>query len=109
MFKIEYKEMIDSYVIVNEKYECLHSDGSIYYVCGEYWPTRELAQAVLDKYQPHVWEHGDIFRHGSTIMIYLYPLSGEEIRSISSRCCGNCDPKFYLKDATFLFNITEKL
>jgi hypothetical protein len=27
----------------------LHADGRSYYRCGEYWPTKEQAQAVLDK------------------------------------------------------------
>ena len=31
----------------------LHSDGQVL-PTPEYWPTRELAQAVLDKYQPEV-------------------------------------------------------
>ena len=88
----------------------LHSNGKVYGT-REYWPTPELAQAVLDKYQPpHVWEHGDVFENwGGVIMIYLMPNTGPEVRSIVCQCTGTCNVISQLEDATFLFNIREKL
>ena len=35
----------------NENGNYLHSDGNWFKLCPEWWPTRELAQVVLDKYQ----------------------------------------------------------
>ena len=88
----------------------LHSDGSVL-SCAEFWPTREQAQAVLDKYQPeHVWEHGDVFkRESGTVMIYI-----DTIGKGASVFC--VDHKPYVNGglsctdgATFLFNIKDKL
>lgn len=36
--------------IIDDNHNYLHSDGVVY-PCGEYWPTQEQAQAVLDKYR----------------------------------------------------------
>ncbi len=74
--------------IVDDNHNYLHSDGVVY-PCGEYWPTKKQAQAVLDKFRcfekfarlafsysmgtasfqtkiepkpKHVWKHGDVFR-----------------------------------------------
>jgi hypothetical protein len=57
----------------------------------------------------HQWEHGDVFLHGDITMIYLTPYTGPELRSISCECMGCCEPKNYLPEATFLFNIKDKL
>ncbi len=98
-----------SYKIVNKQGEFLHSDGSIL-SRGEYWCSEGRAQAVLDKFQPtHVWEHGDVFDPGwHTIMIYLTPGSGPEVRSVSCVCTGTCGVSV-LRNATFLFNIKDLL
>jgi len=152
----------------------LHSDGSIYRV-REFWPTRELAQAVLDKWQhehdewqqvvetahaaikartvrqvaamvareiriearttrlaadardaleairarkpEHVWVHGDVFMaktrdQGQQAMIYLNPsphaLSVIFLHPNGKNWASHAVSR-YLKDATFLFNIREKL
>lgn len=89
----------------------LHSDGSIYGT-GEYWPTREDAQAVLDKFQPkHVWKHGDVFinRTGTT-MIYIMLINKPQIFCCPGECSGHVtDMEYYLENAKFLFNIKEKI
>ncbi|KKK57424.1 hypothetical protein LCGC14_3054590, partial [marine sediment metagenome] len=97
----------------------MHSDGSVLNTC-EYWPTRELAQAVLDKYQPaHVWVHGDVFDdgNGQWPKIYIH-IMGEKPQVF--RLCGpigeNGMPTLSMVKSytncpgvTFLFNIKDKL
>lgn len=39
-----------SWAITDRTGYYLHSDGQLYYFCSEHWPTREQAQAVLDKF-----------------------------------------------------------
>ena len=41
---------VQVFKIVDDNYNYLHSDGVVY-PCGEYWPTKEQAQAVLDKFR----------------------------------------------------------
>ena len=102
-----------SYRITNEDDNHLHSDGSVYRT-PEYWPTRELAQAVLDKYQPkHVWEHGDIFMSGNLLMIYIqycYDKLPQAIclnPPVHGPATGRMNAR--LARSTFLFNIKDKL
>ncbi len=102
---------------VSDKY--MHRDGEMIKGAPEYWPARELAQAVLDKYQPeHVWEHGDVFESGdpitSGIMMYVYPIISHKTEPILVYINQGYYPptkgiNTYLKDATFLFNIKDKL
>lgn len=108
------------YIAEHEKCvsRCLHSDGSVYST-REFWPTRELAQSVLDKYQPaHVWKHGDVFEtetlsQGRQTMIFL-SVQGLEtcvifLASNSRNRNASRQLGAYLKNATFLFNIKSKL
>ena len=91
----------------------LHSDGSLYYTV-EYFHTRELAQAVLDKFYPkpeHVWENGDVFISGTTSgshMIYMHYFDDrkDQVFSLNKDIGGpaiNIDA--CMKGAKFLFNI----
>lgn len=110
MFHIEPAN--EQFVLVDTARNGLHSDGTIYYACYEFFPSREAAQTILDKFYPkpgHVWKHGDVFNYKGTIMIYLTPLTGPEVRSISCRCTGDCDVDTHIHDAKFLFNIKEKI
>jgi hypothetical protein len=99
----------------------LHSDGSVFKT-PEYWPTREVAQVILDKFQPpkpkHVWRHGDVFeRENGAVLIYLVVSGGPLVYCL--RPTGWFAPSFHpdaaglvdecLKDAKFLFNVREKL
>jgi hypothetical protein len=102
--------------IVDDNHNYLHSDGAVYN-CGEYWPTREQAQVVLDKYRPlHVWRHGDVFvgMDGEKYMYFRlvqgYPRGVPMVFSLDgyivyrgSKIIPIC------KYATFLFNINDKL
>ena len=112
MFKVTKGTNSGNWSITDENRNYMHGDGSVFHRCGEYWPTREQAQAVLDKYQPpHVWEHGDVFQIGKCIMMYLsaYPepavihLNVEHTQRVWWNLPG------YLTGATFLFNIKDKL
>ena len=111
MFKVtEY--CTGSYQIINGD-KRLHSDGSIYETT-EYWPTRELAQAVLDKYQPvpkHVWKHGDVFKTpGYLIMMFVKTHDKPaKVIYLNDDMNATCKTQEYLGNATFLFNIREKL
>jgi hypothetical protein len=87
------------------------------HVTPEYWPTRELAQAVLDKFQPkpeHVWEHGDVFRgRDGEIEIYMERLRRKpRVFCLTKRnYCEGHDDEWALNmiGCEFLFNIKEKL
>jgi len=91
----------------------LHSDGSWFMLCPEWWPTREFAQAVLDKYQPpkpeHVWEHGDVFRRESgTVMVYLVIADvGPVVYLLTYAGPGKGMLDICLADATFICNIKD--
>jgi hypothetical protein len=94
----------------------MHQDGSIVSKCSERWPTREQAQAVLDKYQPkHEWKHGDVFRlNGLTAytMMYIDTCTPDDPPSVvyvndNTRACGPTAE--YLAGAMFLFNIKDRL
>lgn len=101
-----------AYYIKNNLGNYMHSDGNVYRT-REYWPTRELAQAVLDKYQPpHVWEHGDVFRttQGWIMMYHRFFSNPPQVMCIVGLCDGPSEMmERNLQDATFLFNIREKL
>ena len=95
----------------NEFY--LHSNGRVLYGYTEYWPTREMAEEILDKYYPkpaHVWEHGDVFRRKSgTVMMYSNTLEkGASVFCVDHTPYGN-GVMSCLDDAVFLFNIKDKL
>lgn len=113
MFEIR-EHMIAGFVIAptDEPSHYLHSDGSIYYGCPECWPTREHAQAVLDKYQPpeHVWKHGDVFKNPGVRepQIYLEHADGPIVCVLEEAGRGGT-PEIQLSCATFLFNIKDKL
>ena len=111
MFEVKLgSTILGTYCISDDYRNYMHRDGEVIYNTCEYWPTREQAQAVLDKFRPvHVWKHADVLQHGLTTMIYLTPSTGPELRSISCECTGRYEPENYLKDATFLFNIKSKL
>jgi len=91
----------------------LHSDGSVFAHCPEYWPTREHAEQILDEYYPkpkHVWKNGDVFKIQGYPMIYLCEgMSLPRVHHLTSGHMATCSIESYLKDATFLFNIAEKL
>jgi hypothetical protein len=97
--------------IVDNNHNYLHSDGVVY-PCGEYWPTREQAQAVLDKFQPapppHVWTHGDVFENSAGVFIYFEPYGGKVTINVL-RSKGSGTPNIQLPGSTFLFNIKDAL
>ncbi len=94
----------------------LHSDGSVYRTV-EYWPTRELAQTVLDKYYPkHVWKHGDVFNSDGEYPKVYIKISDQQPQVFHLQGAPNDEGMVamghfskYLKDATFLFNINNIL
>ena len=90
----------------------LHSDGRIFTRCPEYWPAREHAEEILDKYYPepkHVWKHGDVFVVQNFPMICLCEGTSRRVYHLTSGHMATCSMESYLKDATFLFNIKDKL
>ena len=96
----------------------LHSDGQVFNT-PEYWPTKEAAQAVLDKFYPkpkHVWEHGDVFKSVHKfipdVMMYLHPEKkhgkrGPRVVYMSSDTYAYGPINQYLADTKFLFNIKD--
>jgi hypothetical protein len=114
--KYEGIAMDERWVVRDEGMNHLHCDGSVYHMCPEYWPTREQAQAVLDKHRPHVWKHGDVFRRKSgAVDIYIMLNAGPIVYNLRSKYYrghpGTAAPdyKVCLADAKFLFNIKDKL
>lgn len=120
MFEIrKWRQGYGNYYLKDKDGDFLHSDGQIYHHAAEYWPTRALAQTVLDKYlPPHVWKHGDVFRRSSgTVMVYIVVDDGPIVYCVYPS--DNFYPDYHpgsrgdlnacLLDATFLFNIKEKL
>ena len=114
MFRVRYMGNSNWYIADGHSY--LHSDGRVFNT-REYFPTEEIAQAVLDKFYPkpqHVWEHGDVVKcYDDTIVICVnikgklrifglgYPRFNEtEEYSVSVNLDG---------EAVFLFNIKEKI
>ena len=119
MFKVNELQGIHLFKIVDsQRGVCLHSDGSIL-TTSEYWPTREQAQAVLDKFQPkHVWKHGDVFKNGNKsspgTMMYIHPEKqfGErepQVIYVYRDTYPYDSVERYTNGATFLFNIKDKL
>lgn len=122
MFEIQQQIPSSFFIKSNKRCLCiyLHSDGQSLSTI-EFWPTREHAQAVLDKFYPepkHEWEHGDVFRsngmdHGQT-MVYLHPEKRYEKRKpsvvyVSSDTYAYSEVDVYLIGAKFLFNIKDIL
>ena len=92
----------------------LHSNGKIYHCAAEYWPTKEEAQAVLDKFQPkHISKHGDVFESARGIkMIYMHYYSNRPAQAIGliEPVAGPAlDMDSCMDGAEFLFNIREKI
>ena len=101
------------YKIIDGQGNYLHSDGSIQ-PCGEYWPTEEQAQTVLDKYYPHKWKHGDVFETSRGFnMMYLAPNAYHarpRVIYLENIMEATCPVEEYCNSTTtFLFNIKEKL
>ena len=115
MFKVRQWTNNGNFSITDEDRNYMHGDGVVYHRCGEYWPTRKLAQAVLNKYQPpHVWEHGDVLiLNEGTIATYhclAFPHSVPAIFSLDGHKTFHGDiVPCALVSAEFLFNIREKL
>lgn len=118
MFSIEPAN--GQFVLVDSARNGLHSDGSIYYRCYEFFPTQEDAQAVLDKFRPelkHVWKHGDVFESGHPlnpgIMMLVQPGLPYNIKPcvvwLNTDCHAYSPVSEYLVGAKFLFNIKEKI
>ncbi|KKN77863.1 hypothetical protein LCGC14_0356000 [marine sediment metagenome] len=119
----ECHDIIHNWYIDRGTEDYMHRDGEIVHGAVEYWPTREQAQAVLDKFQPpHVWEHGDVFRWiepigDGSVMVYLIIDAGPVVYTLVSEPEDHVDyhpavacpePVKLLENATFLFNIREK-
>lgn len=115
MFEIE--QWGEHYFIVDAVKNSLHSDGSVYDTL-EYFPTKETAQKILDKYYPkpkHEWKHGDVFKFTACTdygtMMYVHPRY-DKVASVVYVDRDNkphSDIEHYLKNAKFLFNIKEKI
>lgn len=109
----------DRYYITDDQELYLHSDGSVFYRSIEYWPTQEVAQIILDKFQPkHVWEHGDVFECREeiegAIMIYMgAKYDKPQVFYLLHPTYDNLGTSLpacrYLENAKFLFNIRSKL
>ena len=106
-----------SFIVCINKNNCLHSDGRIF-PTREYFPTREDAQKILDKFHPkpeHVWENGDVFESGVGLqnpMIYHHYGDNrkDQVFSLDVNIGGPArNFAACLGGATFLFNIKEKL
>lgn len=111
MFTIQ--KYVDSFILHDTRNgNNLHSDGSVYKT-AEYFPTLEVAQAVLDKYQPqYVHKHGDILVNNDGVsVIYLV------INCIPrAYCLGSYGvPRWgrelaeFLTGAKFLFNVNDRI
>jgi len=115
MFEIKHTIGSEVVFISNEKMSYLHSDGSIYDV-AEFFPSKEIAQKVLDKFYPkpeHVWEHGDVFvTKGDLFMIYIAPIYNKPALAfcLTPPIGGPAsDTNDCLSRGKFLFNIKDKI
>ena len=107
----------------------LHRDGEVVNSAAEYWRTREEAEAVLEKFYPEPkglpqrkWKHGDVFFGGGCgskrPKIYIH-IKGKKPQVFHLFCpengnqgleaCGDVKSYTEWSDATFLFNIKDKL
>ena len=121
MFKVSQFRNNNNFTVSDGNKNYLHSDGRVFYRCGEYFPTEADAQAVLDKFYPkpeHVWEHGDVFESGhpvnSGIMMYIRQDEGGKVKKVrviylNTDTYPCSPPESYLNGAKFLFNIKEKI
>lgn len=99
------------WMIVGGCVDHLHSDGSVYHQCPEYWPEEAQARAVLDKFQPeHVWMHGDVFRtkNNGSLMIHLVLFDGPVVYILEYSGPDKGAVSYCLEGATFLFNVRDK-
>lgn len=69
----------------------------------------EKREKESSKPEAHKWKHGDVFKYGDVTMIYLSPLSGPVVLSLSCQCTGDCPVERHLQSGEFLFNIQEEL
>ncbi len=117
MNKFEVKQLLNGTCYISDgSANYMHRDGEIVYDAREYWPTRKQAQAVLDKYQPaHVWRVGDVLECNDKTYIFILMCSGmQQLVGLGpfgrvGLLGGNYHIDVMLKDATFLFNIKDKL
>lgn len=59
---------------------------------------------------PHVWKHGDVFKNGGGFMMYVHPNhSNAQMFWLRRSWRTTCSIAEYRKNATFLFNIKDKL
>lgn len=93
----------------------LHSDGSIY-SCVEFWPFKEIAEEILDKYYPkpaHVWKHGDVMKVGGNPYMFFKLQRSDSIPMIVGLDGVHAVHGLYAirltQNAEFLFNINDKL
>jgi hypothetical protein len=114
MFELVERTRTDDnfYFLRDDARRFLHSDGSILNT-PEYWPTREAAQVVLDKFQPkHEWKHGDVFeltKHGFIMMYIHLNCKNPRVIHLNHAMVATLSACRYLEDAEFLFNVMEKL
>jgi hypothetical protein len=119
MSKFEVEQNIsDKYYIGKGTGDYMHRDGEVVHECCEFWPTREQAQAVLDKFQPppppHVWVHGDVFRTSRGSVMFCVRMCNGTMRLAHLRSSRRLDSDYdsvarTLSNTTFLFNIKDKL
>lgn len=103
---------------LTDRHMYLHCDGRVINVC-EYFESYAAAKKVLDKYYPkpeHVWKHGDVFNSGGEWPKIYIKVYGQQPRVFHLRGASNGEGMVtcgclneHLNNATFLFNIREKL
>ena len=84
------------------------NDGTVVQISAE--TEAELRKA----FEPsHIWKHGDVFTNltGDIHYIYMNPIFGgdPQVFYLDDNTNATCPAKAYLEDATFLYNIREKL
>lgn len=117
MFQVREYASCGYYYLDDGDDNCMHRDGEIIPHAREYWPTREQARTVLDKFRPkHVWKHGDIFHpcggQISHTMMYVDPNvdhRSTQVVYVHEALVPTGPVKAYLSGAVFLFNIEDAL
>jgi len=113
MFKVTKWTNNGNWSVTDENRNYMHADGSVFHRCGEYWPTREQAQVVLDKHQPpHVWKHGDVFKDEDgclAMCAHITHVTIPQIIHLTGPDTGSYERWEEDHNATFLFNIKDKL
>jgi hypothetical protein len=119
MFEVNKSEQFGAWITWHEDKWYLHSNGEVLST-PEYWPTRTDAETILAKYPdaappvveppPHEWVHGDVFELDSFHLVYIKPkaIDSEPQAFCIESCVGPAlDLAIHLKDAKFLFNISD--